>query len=143
MLTPKQEAFCQYIEIEKLSQYEAYTKAYPVSKTWKRASVDTNASELANSAKILRRRKELRDKVEQDARQEAKWTREDAFKSLNWLISKAKQEIEEKGETTSPAVSAVISSVKELNTIYAVADKSEGGGVLEDILDAVRGLDND
>lgn len=143
MLTPKQEDFCKYIEIEKLSQYEAYMRAYPTARKWKRESVDAKASELANDDKILLRRKELRDKLEKDALKDAKWTREKAFGNLSWLLEKAKQEIEEKGEITSPVVSAFISSVKELNAIYAVSDKAEGKGVLEDILDAVRGLDND
>ena len=40
-------------------------------------------------------------------------------------------------------VKAIIDAVKELNTIYAVAVKTEGGGVLEDILQAVRGVNND
>lgn len=143
MLTPKQEAFCQYIEIEKLSQYEAYLKAYPTSQKWQRASVDAKASALANDDKILLRRKELRGKIEQEAIEKAQWTRDDACKKLNWLIEEAEKLTAKKGEITKPAISAIIGAVKELNTIYAVADKSEGGGVLEDILDAVRGLDND
>ena len=44
---------------------------------------------------------------------------------------------------SSPNVSAIINSVKELNSIYAVAEKTENGGVLEDILHAVREVNND
>lgn len=55
--------------------------------------------------------------------QEAKWTRDDAFKTLNWLIEKAKQEVETKGEITSPCVSAITSAAKELNAIFAVAEE--------------------
>ena len=75
--------------------------------------------------------------------QEAKWTRDDAFQTLNWLIEKAKQEVETKGEITSPCVSAITSAAKELNTIFNVGSETKGKGVLEDILSAVRGIDND
>lgn len=143
MLTPKQEDFCKYIEIEKLSQYEAYMRAYPTARNWKRESVDAKASELANSDKILLRRKELRDEQTEDIRKSAKWTRDDACKKLSWLIEKAEEMTEQKGEITKPAISAMLGAIKELNAIYAVSDKAEGKGVLEDILDAVRGLDND
>lgn len=61
---------------------------------------------------------------------------------MTWLIEKAKEEIEQ-GEMSGPCVSAIVNSTKELNTIFGVAEKAEGGGVLEDILSAVRGIDND
>ena len=57
-------------------------------------------------------------------------------------IEKAKEEISQ-GEMSGPCVSAIVNSTKELNTIFGVAEKAEGGGVLEDILNAVRGVDND
>ena len=44
---------------------------------------------------------------------------------------------------SGPNVSAIINAVKELNVIYEVAEKTEGGGVLDDILQAVRGITND
>jgi endo-1,4-beta-mannosidase len=142
MLTANQEAFCQNIEIKKMSQYEAYLNAYPHSQKWKRASVDEVASRLANDIKILSRRQELRETLLNDARAEAKWTRTEAHNTLTWLIEKAKEEIEQ-GEMSGPCVSAIVNSTKELNTIFGVAEKAEGGGVLEDILSAVRGIDND
>ena len=49
----------------------------------------------------------------------------------------------ENGGITRALVSAFISPIKELNVIYSVGEKSDGGGVLEDILNAVRGIDND
>ena len=137
MLTTKQEAFCQNVEIKKMSQYEAYLNAYPASQKWKRSTVDEKASVLANSGKILARRQQLRNELKEEIKQEAKWTREDARNNLTWLIEKAKEEIQ-RGEMSGPCVSAIINSVKELDGIFGVSEKAEGGGVLEDILAAVK-----
>lgn len=143
MLTPKQERFCQNLEVKRMSQRDAYIDAYPNAQKWNDNSVDVEACKLANDTKILLRREELRQEQGKQIAQEAKWTRQDAFKTLNKLIAKAEEEIETRGEMASPNVSAIINAVKELNTIYAVAEKSEGGGVLDDILQAVRGINND
>lgn len=142
-LTAKQERFCQNIEIKKMSQREAYYDAYPKSKGWKIEAVDVQASILSNNPKVLVRCKELRTDQLDEIKQEARWTREDAHSNLTWLLERAKREIEEKGEISRALVTAIVSTVKELNVIFAVGEKSEGGGVLEDILKAVRGVDND
>jgi hypothetical protein len=126
-----------------MSQRQAYLDAYPNAADWKPKTVDEAACRLEADCKISARLKEIREEENEKISQEAAWTRQKAFSELQWLISKAKEEIENKGEISSPAVSAVINSVKELNTIYAVAEKDEGGGVLEDILSAVRGINND
>ena len=47
-LTPKQEDFCKYIEIEKLSQYEAYLKAYPAAQSWKRSAMKARTRPAAS-----------------------------------------------------------------------------------------------
>lgn len=143
MLTPKQERFCQNLEVKKMSQRAAYRDAFPASKKWSDNAVDVNACNLAKEPKILLRREEIRNEENNAIKAEAKWTREDAFNNLNWLIENAKKEAEEKGEITSPIVSAITNSVKELNTIYAVMEKGSGKGILEDILTAVRGIDDD
>ena len=142
MLTPKQEQFCKNLEIKKMSQREAFYDAYPNSKQWKTNVVDVKACQLANDDKILIRRNELREEQSAIMTKEAKWTREDAHKNLTWLLEIARQEIEN-GGITRALVSAFISPIKELNVIYSVGEKSDGGGVLEDILNAVRGIDND
>lgn len=142
-LTAKQEQFCVNIEVKKMSQRAAYLDAYPNSKKWNDNTLSVNASQLAKNTKIVLRCKELRGEQLDEIKQEAKWTREDAHKHLTWLIERAKREIEEKGEISSPLVTAIISSIKELNVIFAVGEKTDGGGVLEDILNAVRGIDND
>lgn len=141
-MTPKQEEYCRNRAIKKMNQREAYLAAYPKFKG-KDATAANNAYNLEKSSEISARIKELEDEEKEKISQEAAWTRQNAFTELQWLISKAKKEIETKGEITSPAVSAVINSVKELNTIYAVAEKTEGAGVIEDILSAVRGISND
>lgn len=143
MLTPKQERFCQNLEVKRMSQRAAYIDAYPKAKDWKASTVDENACRLANSSKISARREEIRQEENDKIALESAWTRQKAFKELDNLITLAKKEIADRGEMTSPNVSAIINAVKELNTIYAVGEKAEGGGVLGDILDAVRRVNND
>ena len=143
MLTPKEEKFCQNVEVKRMSQYEAYLDAYPASKKWQRATVDVKASQLAKLDKIMVRRKELRQEQADIISDEAKWTREDAFNNLQWLIEKAKTEAEYTGELTSPVVSALLNSIKELNNIFAINGTTNSKGVLDDILNAVKGVSDD
>lgn len=143
MLTPKQEQYCKNRAIKKLSQRQAYLDAYPNSQEWQPETVDARACELEKESKILVRLKELRDEETERMSKEAKWNREKAYKELTELINRAKTEMNTKDEMSSPTVSAIINAVKELNNIYAVGEKSESGGVLGDILQAVRGITND
>jgi hypothetical protein len=144
MLTAAEELFCQCLEVKKMTQYAAYLEAYPHRAKCKRNTIDKRASELANNGKILGRRKELRKIQEDIIQQEATWTRDNAYQELKWLIDEAKKEVQAKGEFSGPCVSAITNGIKELNTIYSVGEKKEnGGGVLEDILSAVRGISND
>lgn len=125
-----------------MSQRAAYIDAYPSAKKWKAAAVDVKACNLANDDKILVRRKELREAESETIKREARWTREDAFKELEWLLKRARQEAE-RGELTSPCVSAITQAVKGLNDLYNVNGEQKGRGVLEDILSAVRGINDD
>lgn len=143
MLTAKEELFCQNLEVKKLSQRKAYLDAYPNSKRWQPKTVDERACRLARSDKILARREELRNEQSEEIKKEAKWTREDAFENLKWMLDKAKEETEKNEGFSGPCVSAITSAIKELNVLYEVMEKSGGKGVLEDILDAVRGVGND
>ena len=133
MLTPKEERFCQNIEVKRMSQRAAYWDAYPHSKKWKPRTVDVKACQLANKDNILIRRKELRDEQAEIISEEAKWTRKDAFNTLAWLINKAKEEAEASGELTSPCVSALINSVKEMNSIFSINGTDKNKGSLADI----------
>lgn len=142
-LTPKQEQYCRNREIKKMSQRKAYLDAYPNAAEWKLSSVDEAACRLEKESKITARLQELRDKETEEMQREAKWTREDAFDALKWMLDNAKKEVTEKGEFTGPCVSAITNATKELNVIFAVGTETKGKGVLEDILDAVRGASDD
>ncbi|MFR8975938.1 MAG: hypothetical protein ACLVG9_08060, partial [Eubacteriales bacterium] len=82
MLTPKQERFCQNLEVKRMSQREAYIDAYPNAKRSKPSTQDENACRLANDSKILARREELRVEQGAEIAKDAKWTREKAFEAL-------------------------------------------------------------
>ena len=125
-----------------MSQRAAYIDAYPKAKEWKPSTVDENACRLANNGKILARRKEIAEEEKEKISQEAAWTRKDAFNTLNKLIAKAEEEIETRGEMSSPNVSAIINAVKELNEIYDVTSEStvnENDG----FIDALNGQANE
>ena len=76
-LTPQQEIFVQS-RIKGDSQRKAYKKAYPHSENWKDGSVDTEASKLNSSPKVIQRYDELKQKVDE----EAIMSREELLKGL-------------------------------------------------------------
>ncbi len=62
-LTQQQENFCKaYIKYG--IGYKAYLEAYPNAKTWKRNSVDVEATKMLNSPKISHRLNELNSQIE-------------------------------------------------------------------------------
>lgn len=126
-----------------MSQRQAYIDAYPKAKEWANVTIDNRACELAKKSEVLVRCAEIRQEIADEIKQEARWTREKAYKTLTDLILQAETERATKQELTSPIVSAIINATKELNAIYAVGEDTEGQGVLEDILTAVRGINND
>lgn len=144
MLTAKQERFCQNLVIKGLTQRQAYLDAYPKSKEWKPETVDEAACRLVNgNCKVLTRIEELKAEQKAIVQAEAKWTRDKAYKTLTALMERAEREYQTNEELSSPCVSAIINATKELNTIFGVGEETDGKGVLEEILDAVRGVDND
>lgn len=144
MLTVKRERYCQNRAIKKMSQRQAYIDAYPAAAKWKPESIDDEASWMENHCpEVVQRLNELREEEKAKIQKEAKWTRNDAHKKLTKLIDFAEKEMESKGELSAPVVSAILNATKELNAIFAVGEEeSNGKGVLEDILAAVRGVDN-
>lgn len=63
---PRQEIFAQ--EIAKgMSQRKAYRAAFPSSQNWKDETVDSKASVLANTDKVLERVRELKDEASSQA----------------------------------------------------------------------------
>ena len=126
MLTPKQERYCQNLEVRRMSQRAAYIDAYPKAKDWKPSTVDENACRLANNSKILARRKEIAKEEADRIAKEAAWTRKDALNELKNLIDRANREMDETNSMSGPNVSAIINAVKELNGIYEVGtEKTE------------------
>lgn len=125
-LTPKQERYCINRAIKKMSQRKAYLDAYPRAEKWKPKTVDEEACRIEKESKISARIKELQEEEKEQIQREAKWTREDAFDALKWMLDKAREEVEGKGEFSSPCVSAITNAVKELNEIFEVtAEKGE------------------
>lgn len=62
-LTPQQEIFCQEY-IKNPIMYQAFIKAYPKAKNWKRNSADAEASRMLDNPKIDARIKQLTKKIE-------------------------------------------------------------------------------
>ena len=120
MLTPKQERFCQNLEVKRVSQREAYIDAYPKSKEWKPSTIDEAACRLANNCKILARREEIAKEEADRIAKEASWTRKDALNELKKLINRANEQIADRGYMSGPSVTAIVSAVKELNVIFDV-----------------------
>lgn len=83
-LTAKQEAFCIGLEIEKLTQRQAYIKAFN-PKTSTNKSIDELSSRMAKNVKIQSRREELRDKVEK----EAIWSKIEMLRDLKKIKDEA------------------------------------------------------
>lgn len=129
MLTSGQEAFVAAI-LEGKSQRQAYYTAYPKSKKWKPSAVDSQASILAKNPKVSQRIDELKAKVEAQVIAKGVWSREQAQNTLLWLIDTAKKQTDAYQELTSPAVSAIMGAVKELN---ALAGIKVGDGADEEV----------
>ena len=113
-LTAKQERYVQGL-VAGLSQRQAYIKAYPNAKKWNDNSVDSRASNLLKTDKVLTRYNELLD----EHKDKALWTREDSVNKLIWLIEKATVSIEEhdEGYTRQATANALLNAVQELNKL--------------------------
>lgn len=146
MLTPKQELFCQNLEVKRMSQRDAYIDAYPNSKEWKPSSIDECACRLANNIKILSRRREIAKEEADRIAKEAMWTRRDALTELKKLIERANNEMDETASMSGPNVSAIINAVKELNSIFDVtteATEKANDGFIEALSGQAREVWND
>lgn len=109
-----------------MSQRKAYLDAYPAAAKWKPKTVDEEACRLEKNSKISARLEELREEEKAKIQAEARWTREDAYEALKWMLDNAREEFTSKGEFTGPCVSAITNAVKELNDIFEVsAEKAE------------------
>lgn len=80
-LTDKQEKFVQEL-IKGKSKREAYKIAYPNSIKWTDNAIDSRASRLAKSDKVLTRYNELHDRVMKEAEEECIVTAKEVLKEL-------------------------------------------------------------
>lgn len=124
MLTPMQEAYCKNRVLKKMSQRKAYRAAFPSSEKWKDTTVDEKACRLETQDKIMARLQELTDEQTALIHKENKWTRDNAYNELKWLIDKAKDEIEKTEMLSKSNVAAITQSVKELNAIFDVMSET-------------------
>lgn len=120
ILTPKQEKFVQCIR-EGKTQYEAYITAYPISKNWKRNSIDCNASQLMNDTKILQRLRELGYKEEK----KIEWTRRKALDTINKVIEYNAEDMERINNAYIRERQQYEAELVQLANVLTVTDKTD------------------
>ena len=127
MLTTKQEVFVQKL-IEGCSQRESYKFAYEAD-NMKNESIDVKASNLFKQDKIRLRYEELKNEL----KEKAFYTVEKANDDLNWIKSKAKEDIEAKGIRQANA-NTYLGAVKqqiELNGITIKEAKADIDNIIK------------
>lgn len=129
-LTPRQENFAMKLA-EGYSQREAYKFAYQ-SENMKDSTIDTRAYELFKKSEIKARYEDIKREIYEGHKENAIWTMYLAQENLFWLLNKAKEDIETKGLRQANST-AIINSVKELNTLTDLYPKKQSeGNTLED-----------
>ena len=126
-LTTKQELFIQGL-IKGYSQREAYKMAYEAD-NMKNESIDVKASNLFKQDKIRLRYEELKNEL----KGKAFYTVEKANDDLNWIKSKAKEDIEAKGIRQANA-NTYLGAVKqqiELNGITIKEAKADIDNIIK------------
>jgi hypothetical protein len=133
MLTPNQENYCKNRALKEMSQQEAYRGAYKADRM-SYDSVAVEACRLEATPKIALRIEELRAEQTADILKDKKWTRDKAYTELTWLIEQAKNEIKNTNSVSGSVATAIINSIKELNSIYEVTAETtdkESDGFIE------------
>ena len=123
MLTDKQEKYIQEL-LKGKSQREAYREAYPNSREWKDTTVDVKASELLKVGKVLVRYTQLREEREQEHKEKALYTLEEAVKDLKQLKDLAMEDIQYNGFRQANST-AFINAAKELIELEALGKSRE------------------
>lgn len=119
MMTPKREVFVRALVSGK-SQRQAYIEAYPNSAAWKPSSVDNQASALFRAPEVLARYKALKGEAEERSLWSA-GKAESVLLSLQEAGLAAMRASAEAGRDLSKAaVDAIMSSVRELNTMHGI-----------------------
>ncbi|MGL5569620.1 MAG: terminase small subunit [Cetobacterium sp.] len=114
-LTPKQEIFIQGIVSGKLSQREAYKKAYNTTRM-KDKTIDEKASRLFNNDKVRTRYEEIIEEF----KDKALYTREEADEDYEWIKQLSKKDILENGlrQANSSAYLNAIKGRCDLNDLW-------------------------
>ena len=95
------------------TQRQAYMKAYPHSKQWKETSVDASASTLFNIDKVKTRYNTLLEKFRASEQEKSRWTREEAIRTLKYVIDKNKQDVERINEAAEDELELLAAQVKK------------------------------
>lgn len=114
MLSPKQERFVHGL-VMGLSQRKAFIDAGYSTKYKSVKNIDCEASRLFNKPKVYARYQELMN----EHAKKALWTRDDAVKTLKWLINKSIDSVNknDKGYIRQATSNAILGAVKELNEL--------------------------
>lgn len=131
MLSAKRDRFVRNI-VAGMSQRAAYLDAFSTSKKWKMKTVDTRAYELFKEPEVRERYEQLMKK----AAESAIWDKHMAEQNLLWLIEAAKKQVSD-SVLTSPAVTALLGAVKELNQMNSVGE-AEGKGNLDSLITGLK-----
>jgi hypothetical protein len=112
-LTLRQEKFIQNI-LKGNTRYDAYVSAYPKALKWDRNIVDITAYNLLKTHKIFIRYTELLEQLREKEHTKICWTRDEAIKTLLFILEQGKKEINEMIE----------SKEMELDLIYRKLEKN-------------------
>jgi phage terminase small subunit len=133
-LTPKQEKFVQGL-VSGLSQREAYKQA-GYSSNRANEQIDRDACVLFKNPKVFQRYQELQD----EHKNKALWTKEQAIHDLIWLKEQAKSDISSIGVKQANS-NAFLNAIKELNSLEDLYTPVSNEEEFEDdgFLDALDG----
>lgn len=116
-LTPQQETFVDEI-LKGNTQYGAYIKAYPRSKTWQRNTVDSRASVLMNNKKIIKRLEQAGYKD----KKKVEWTRKRALNTINHLLEMHERDLERIEEACQTEIDLLEAKLLQKGQEMAKAD---------------------
>lgn len=145
MLRPKQERYVEEL-VKGKSQRQAFRIAYPNSQKWKDATVDSKASALFKTDKVLARYKELMEEAKTKGGNDAATMRAFIIEQLTKIATGEGQDTSEiynaegdllqsrKGSRQVDRINALnklaeiygIGNVEEKEAIKIILDKSEG-----------------
>lgn len=111
-LTTQQEKFVQSLAKGK-NQYESYLIAYPSSKSWKRNSVDCEASKLFKQDKVKQRYETLMERIRERETKKTMWSREESIETLKYVIDVNKQDLERIQDAMEEELEIIYKEIKE------------------------------